>query len=98
MAQDNDAISSKLAIQRLEMHQENGTKALNEMSASLSELVAMQKKHEIFHAEVRGELTAEKLETARAHMRITKIETIHTWFVRLVLAAITVQALSLIYA
>jgi hypothetical protein len=48
MAQDDDAISSKLAIQRLEMHQENGTKALNEMSASLSELVAMQKNTRYF--------------------------------------------------
>lgn len=54
----------------------------------------MQKSHEVFHEKVTGKLEGQKAENTRLNMRLNKIETSHSWAVRLVIADVIVKVIS----
>jgi len=84
---DANLTDLKMTVQRLDQNQEYVTRALEQMSNSLKELVTLQKDHDV----LRAEIYASKEATAN---RVNKIESSHTWMVRLVGAAIVLQALA----
>jgi hypothetical protein len=89
-----DSVKTQLAIQALEQGQQDSRKVLDKVSDSLDKLIHMQKSHEVFHEKVTGKLEGQKAENTRLNMRLNKIETSHSWAVRLVIAAVIVKVIS----
>jgi hypothetical protein len=92
-----DSIKTQLAIQALEQGQHDSKKVLDKVSDSLTELINMQKSHEVFHEKVNGKFDGQKAENTRLDTRVSKMETNQTWVVRLVIAAVVLKILSLLW-
>ena len=84
---DSDVTELKLTVQRLDQNQKYVTRALEQMSSSLKELVTLQNDHDVLRAEI-------KASKETNHNRIKKIEDSHVWVVRLVGAVVVAQVLA----
>lgn len=84
---DNDVTGLKLTVQRLDQNQQYVTRALEQMSSSLKELVTLQKDHDVLRAEIRASKETN-------NNRISKIESSHVWILRLVGAGVVAQLLA----
>lgn len=95
---NDESTNIKLAIQRLEQSQVYSSELLGKISESLTELITLQKSHEIFHEKVTGELKSQKEYITRSDARINKMEVNQTWAVRLLVSAVLLKLLSLIWS
>ena len=84
---DNDVTELKLTVQRLDQNQQYVTRAIDQMSSSLKELVTLQKDHDVLRAEI-------KASKETNNNRINKIEASHVWMTRLVGAVVIAQILA----
>lgn len=84
---DDDVTDLKLTVQRLDQNQKYVTRALEQMSTSLKELVTLQRDHDVLRAEINANKEFN-------NNRINKIENSHVWMTRLVGAAIVLQVLA----
>lgn len=87
---DKDVTELKLTVQRLDQNQQYVTRALDQVSNSLKELITLQKDHDVLRAEI-------KASKEMNNNRFTKIENRLIWAERLVIGAVILKVLSLLW-